>query len=176
VASGQLRTAPPAERLAYARTASSFSTSCAAVVATRQSRDPATTPHNSGERQSSAHLPPLRADAMRLASSGSRQVTAFVSRSAAAPPALASLASCQAPHRWSLRRSLGQPLRGTPRARLRLPLFPRRLRRVSGSARAASGPPLPPPPPLGSPLIAAFGRSSLSPLGSPLSLWSGSRV
>ena len=176
VASGQLRTAPPAERLADARTACSFTPCCAAVTATRQSRDPAVTPHNRHERQSSATLPPLRAMPLRLASSGSLSACEIVTGSAAGPTALASLASCQAPHRGSLRRSLGQPLRGPPPSRLRLPLFLRRLRRVSGSARAASGPPLPPPPPLGSPLTASFGRSSLSPLGSPLSLWSGSRV
>lgn len=176
VASGQLRTAPPAERLAYARTACSFSASCAVVGATRQSRDPAPTPHNSGERQSSATLPPLRATLWRVASSGSRQVTAFVSRSAAAPPALASLASCQLrtagpPASRSVSRYAAHfasglrppPDRGRFAASLAPPLLP-------------PAPPLPPPPPLGSSLIASLVASLLVPLASPLCLWSSRRA
>lgn len=65
------------------------------VGATQQSWDPAPTPHNRGERQSSAHLPPLRARPPSLASSGHRCVSAFYRGSAAGP----SPAAPQACHR-----------------------------------------------------------------------------
>lgn len=176
VASGQLRTTPPAERLAHARTACSFTPCCAAVTATRQSRDPAVTPHNRHERQSSATLPPLRAMPLRLASSGSRRVLAIGIGSAAAPATLAPLAS-------SPLRAAGPPAsrsvsRFAAHFALGLRPPPNRGRFAAPQAPPVLPPalPLPPPPPLGSPLTASFGRSSLSPLGSPLSLWSSSRV
>lgn len=172
VASGQLRTAPPAERLAYARTACSFSASCAVVGATRQSRDPAPTPHNSGERQSSATLPPLQAMPAVLASSRACQVIAFSMGSAAAPAALASLASCQL-------RTAGPP--ASHSASRFAARFVSGLRPASDRGRFAASlappllppaPPLPPPPPLGSSLIASLVASLLVPLASPLCLWS----
>lgn len=175
-ASGPLRPAPPAERLAHARTACSFSASCAAVVSTRLRRDPATTPHNSGERQSSASLPPLRAMPLRLASSGDRRVLATASSSAAAPATLAPLAS-------SPLRTAGPPASHSASryaarlaSGLRPPLHRGRFAAWQAPPMLPPAPPLPPPPPLGSSLIASLLASLVVPLASPLSLWSGSRV
>lgn len=172
VASGQLRTAPPAERLADARTACSFTPCCAAVTATRQSRDPAVTPHNRHERQSSATLPPLRAMPAGIASSGSRRVLAIVSHSAAAPAALAPLAS-------SPLRTAGPPASHSASryaarlaSGLRPPLHRGRFAAWQAPPMLPPAPPLPPPPPLGSSLIASLLASLVVPLASPLSLWS----
>jgi hypothetical protein len=176
VPAGQLRTATSPAPLAHAR----FTAYVTLVVCS--SRHPAKPGPGGYHIQQRAigccrsNPPPLRTVPACLAASSRWQVLHFFRGSAAGPSALAPLASCPAPHRWSLRPFLSQPLRGPLRPGLRLPFSSWRLRRVSGSARAASGPPLPPPPPLGSALTASLLASLVVPLASPLSLWSRSRA
>ena len=107
-----------------------------------------------------------------LAASGKRQVILGVSVSAAAPSALASLASAQL-------RTAGPPaIHSASRSAAR---FVSGLRPASKSGRSAAAeappvlppaPPLPPPPPLGSAFTASLVASLLVTLAAPLCLWS----
>lgn len=109
---------------------------------------------------------------LRLASSSSRRVLAFVSGSAAAPATLATLAS-------SRLRTTGPPAsRSASRYAARLasglrpPLHRGRFAAWQAPPVLPPAPPLPPPPPLGSALIASLLASLVVSLASPLCLWS----